>query len=186
MNHQKALELLRKYSPTIEIFERIYRHSDRVRAHALELANRMIDVDLNFVETASLLHDIGRFKCPPGSGNGILHGVEGARILREENLPEHAEVAERHIGVGITRQDIIEQELPLPLKDFVPESKEQILVAHADNLDSKGVNSEGDVEERFYRDLGEEYRKRVQEFHRQIHRLIARAPDRSINAARES
>ncbi len=186
MNHEEAVELLRKHAPTKDIFERIYQHSERVRAHALELANRMVDVDLNFVETASLLHDIGRFYCPPGSGKGILHGVEGGRILREENLPEHAEVAERHIGVGITRQDIIEQELTLPLKDFVPESKEQLLVAHADNLDSKGVSSEEDVEERYYRELGEEYRKRVREFHRQIHQLLASATDSSISVSRES
>lgn len=172
MRLEDAVQLLQKYAPTNEILEKIYQHSERVRKYALELANRIPDIDVQFVQTASLLHDIGRFYCPPGSGKGILHGVEGARILRSENLPEHAAVAERHIGIGITRQEIIEQDLPLPWKDFVPESTEQIIVAYADNLDSRGVRCEKDVEDRFHRELGEEYRNRVREFHRRVRELL--------------
>src|SRR5512137_409123 len=53
-------------------------------------------IDTEFVETAAILHDIGRSKT-----HGISHGVEGAKILKE--FPEYARVCERHIGGGIKK-----------------------------------------------------------------------------------
>jgi uncharacterized protein len=136
------------------------------------MASNLRGVDIEFLKTASLLHDIGRFFYPPGSKDPIKHGIEGARILREEGLPRHAKVCETHIGIGITKEDIISQSLPLPLKDYVPETIEEILIAYADNLDSPGIKDEIDVEERFAREVGEEYRKKVKEFHKKVHRIL--------------
>ncbi len=172
IDERGAEEILKKYAPNEEALQRVLEHSRRVRDKAVSLAEKIKEVDLNFIKTAALLHDIGRFIYPPGRRNGILHGVEGAKILRKEGLPKHARVAETHIGVGITREDIIKQGLPLPLKDYVPTTKEEIIIAYADNLDSPGVKSEKDVEERFAREVGEEYRKRVQEFHELVHRIV--------------
>ncbi len=174
ITREEAVQLLQKYAQSKEILDHVYRHSYRVMQMGVDLAMRAAGVDRDFVATASLLHDIGRFYCPPGSGRGIRHGVEGARILREENLPEHAKVAERHIGVGITERDIVQQGLPLPRRDYLPRSREQIIVAYADNLDSRGINTEQDVEERLCREVGEGYRQRVREFHRQVRQLISR------------
>ena len=179
MDTEQAIELLKKYAPSEEIFENVYNHSHRVMQYGVDLAKSAKGVDVDFVATACLLHDIGRFYCPPGSGRGILHGIEGARILREENLTEHAEVAERHIGVGITREDIMEQGLSLPMKDYTPRTKEEMIVAYADNLDSREVSSERDVEERFCRELGERYREKVRRFHEQVHELLDKAREAS-------
>ena len=120
----------------------------------------------------ALLHDIGRFKYPPGTKDAILHGVEGGKILRELGYEIYARICERHIGVGITKEDILAQGLPLPLKDYVPETKEEIIIAYADNLDSPGIKDERDVEERFAREIGESYRERVRQFHKKVHSIL--------------
>jgi uncharacterized protein len=46
-------------------------------------------------------------------------------------------VCERHTGTGITREQIIKQQLPLPLGDYVPETLEEQLVCYADKFYSK-------------------------------------------------
>ena len=42
----------------------------------------------------------------------------GAEMLRKEGFPRHARVCERHTGAGVTREQIINQHLPLPEQDF--------------------------------------------------------------------
>lgn len=170
-----ALDLLERYAPDRKLFEKVQEHSQRVKDKALYFAQWVEGVDMEFISTASLLHDIGRYHCPPGSGLSIRHGVEGGKILGKEGLPAHAEVAERHIGVGITKQDIRDQELPLPLRDFSPRNREEMLIAYADNLDSMGVVTEAQVEERFFRELGSSYRDRVRKFHERIHEMFSGA-----------
>lgn len=174
---REALALLRKHIPERAQYAKIRDHSERVKTACLSLAKRIAEADGSFLETAALLHDIGRYKHPPRTPEGILHGVAGGRILRCEGLPGHALVAERHIGVGIERRVIRALGLPLPDEDFVPRSAEEMLVAYADNLDSPGVSGERDVEERLAREVGEYYRSRVQDFHARIHELLsARQP----------
>jgi alpha-D-ribose 1-methylphosphonate 5-triphosphate synthase subunit PhnH len=46
------------------------------------------------------------------------------------------------------------------------------LVAHADNLDGTGIRDERDVEERFARELGEQYKQRTRAFHRRVRRIL--------------
>ena len=46
-------------------------------------------------------------------------------------------VCERHVGVGLTASDIRSQRLPLPLRDMVPVSIEEILICYADKFFSK-------------------------------------------------
>ena len=41
------------------------------------------------------------------------------KMLDSEGLPQHALVCERHIGVGLTMEDIRLQKLPLPFKGRV-------------------------------------------------------------------
>jgi uncharacterized protein len=171
---ESALELLRKHIPDRALYIKIRDHSQRVKSTCLELTASVSAVDRAFLETASMLHDIGRYANPPGSPESIRHGITGGRILRAEGLPAHAAVAERHIGVGITRRDIRNQGLPLPEDDFVPRSAEEMLVAYADNLDSPGVSGELDVEERFAREIGVYYRSRVRDFHARIRKLLGK------------
>ena len=53
-----------------------------------------------------------------------------------------ARVCQRHTGAGITRAEIMEQQLPLPLPDdgnepYMPETMEEKLVCYADKFFSK-------------------------------------------------
>ncbi len=101
-----AIKLLKKYAKDEDSFKKVLKHSEAVRDVAKDIAKDIKDVDLDFIESASLLHDIGRFQCGPESEDNIRHGIVGAEILREEGLKEHALVAERHLGAGISKEDL--------------------------------------------------------------------------------
>ena len=66
-----------------------------------------------------------------------MHGYLGAELLRSEGLPRHALVCERHTGTGISLEEIIERNLPLPHRDMVPVSLEEQLICYADIFYSK-------------------------------------------------
>lgn len=120
-------------------------HSRSVANKALAIVDQHPELHINrqFVEEAAMLHDIGIFKCnAPGIqcfGNApyIQHGRIGAELLRNEGYPQHARVCERHTGAGLTKKEIIEQELPLPQQDFLPETTEEKLICYADKFFSK-------------------------------------------------
>src|SRR3989344_1720779 len=126
MTPPEAIALLKKYASDPASLDIELRHSKRVAEIALRYAKRIPRLDLNFIECASLLHDIGRFQCPPNSPQSIRHGIVGAEILRKEGIEErYALVCEHHTGAGILAQDIKEQKLDLPLRDFIPTTKEE-------------------------------------------------------------
>jgi uncharacterized protein len=121
-------------------------HSRLVADKALRCARkRGLDsrLDLVFVEEAAMLHDIGIFRCDApgilchGELPYICHGTEGRAILDCEGLPRHALVCERHTGAGLTVDDIVSQNLPLPLRDMTPRSAEERLICYADKFYSK-------------------------------------------------
>ena len=122
-------------------------HSRSVANKALAIVDQHSELHINrqFVEEAAMLHDIGIFKCnAPGIqcfGNApyIQHGRIGAELLRNEGYPQHARVCERHTGAGLTKKEIIEQELPLPQQDFLPETTEEKLICYADKFFSKTI-----------------------------------------------
>ncbi|WP_224982072.1 HD domain-containing protein [Geomonas agri] len=138
--------LLEKYYHNNEQgLEIVYRHSRRVADKALAIAERAgrSDVELAFIEEAALLHDIGvaRTYSPKlncfGKAPYICHGVIGRQMLDSEGLPQHALVCERHIGVGLTARDIIDQKLRLPLREMTPVTDCERIVALADLFYSK-------------------------------------------------
>ena len=57
--------------------------------------------------------------------------------MREEGREDIARICERHTGTGLTRQNIIDRGLPLPLQDFLPETLEETIVCYADKFYSK-------------------------------------------------
>ena len=128
----------------------ILEHSRNVASKALQIAlnSPVADkLDLLFIKEAALLHDIGVSQTDsPGLGcHGtepyIRHGILGREILEKEGLPRHALICERHIGVGLTVADIIRQNLPLPLRDMIPTTTEERIVATADLFYSKKKNA---------------------------------------------
>ena len=97
-----------------------------------------------------MLHDIGIYltNAPSifchGKKPYICHGYLGADILRNEGLPKHALVCERHTGTGLSVEDIERQKLPLPLRDMIPISIEEQIICFADCFFSKS----GDMTEK--------------------------------------
>ncbi|MBR3950974.1 MAG: HDIG domain-containing protein [Bacteroidaceae bacterium] len=146
--------LNRYYLPGEPITVLLWRHSQQVATLATKIAhnNPHLHIDLTFLHEAAMLHDIGVFRTNApsiychGNAQYIQHGIIGAELLRAEGLEAHARVCECHIGVGLSIQDIIEQNLPLPHRDMLPETLEEKLVCYADNFFSK---SQPDVQRTF-------------------------------------
>ena len=53
------------------------------------------------------------------------------------NLEAYARICERHTGTGITAEEIRNQKLPVPERDYLPETPEEKLVCLADKFYSK-------------------------------------------------
>ncbi|MFQ6106051.1 MAG: tRNA (cytidine(56)-2'-O)-methyltransferase [Thermoplasmata archaeon] len=106
-------------------------HCKRVSRLARKIAG-FCGADEEVCALGGLLHDIGR-----GRTHGIDHGVVGAHILRERGFPEVlVEIAERHVGAGIARDEA--RRLGLPVRSYIPRTLEQKVVSHADNLVEEG------------------------------------------------
>ena len=69
-------------------------------------------------------------------------------MLRAHRQPEWlARIAERHTGSGLTAEDIRTQHLPLPEKDFLPETLLEKLICYADKFFSKtSLDTEKDID----------------------------------------
>jgi len=137
--------LEKEYGSNREGLEIVYRHSRMVADKALAIArlSRISEADLAFIEQAALLHDIGvaqvyapKLHCF-GNAPYIRHGIIGREILEAEGLPLHALVCERHIGVGLTVDDIAAQQLPLPQREMAPVTLAERIVTLADLFFSK-------------------------------------------------
>lgn len=133
------------YSDNEPLRQILLTHSRSVADMAIAVARRHpeLGADEDFLFEAAMLHDIGVFKTDApgiqcfGTEPYIRHGWLGGQLLRQEGLPRHARVAERHTGTGLTREAIIRQALPLPLEDFSPEAIEEQIICYADKYFSK-------------------------------------------------
>ncbi|SCL25900.1 HD domain-containing protein [Micromonospora inyonensis] len=133
-----------RFAPTEEAFDLVYTHCRIVWAVAEQLLDRYssaLDVDL--VRVGSLLHDIGVYRLYGAAGkldqeNYIRHGVLGHALLRDLGFPEHVgRFCSHHTGVGLTREDVLQQSLPLPVGDYTAGTVEEQLVMYADKFHSK-------------------------------------------------
>jgi uncharacterized protein len=111
----EPLEIIKKYyDPNSKLYSLLIKHSNSVANRALELARKMKNekIDLQFIKEASMLHDIGIYlvSAPKIGCNGklpyVCHGFLGAEILKKEGFLKHALVCERHVGVGISKEEI--------------------------------------------------------------------------------
>ena len=138
----------RYYTPGNDDYRVLVSHSRKVADMAVALSQRLIDrgipIDIEFVEEAAMLHDIGmcRTDAPGihchGTEPYILHGILGRKMLDGMGLFRHGRVCERHTGAGITAAEIVAQHLPIdPPRDLVPESLEEKVVCYADKFFSK-------------------------------------------------
>jgi len=138
--------------------ENVIEHSKAVCKKAMIAAN-FKDADKDLIKKGALLHDIGRSKT-----HGITHAVEGAKIVREYGYPEEVQnIVERHIGAGLSEDEAIK--LGLPKKSYIPQTIEEKIVAHADNLISgtKEVDVDFDIAK---------WKRKIDEPEEDIKRLI--------------
>lgn len=143
MDYQAIID---KYYPDDNDLRRLLiRHSRDVADLALRICKRHPELpfDRDFVEEAAMLHDIGIFltNAPgiycTGTDPYIIHGYDGAQLLRKDGWPRHARVCERHTGAGLSQDDIRRQAIPLPQGDYLPETLEEKVVCYADKFFSK-------------------------------------------------
>jgi uncharacterized protein len=141
---REILALHEKHAPTPEAFGLVYTHCLIVRDIAEQLHTRSgAELDIELVRAGSLLHDVGVYRLYDETGkldhsDYIRHGVLGHELLLEEGFPEEiCRFASHHTGVGLTREDVLRQELPLPPADYLAETGEETLVMYADKFHTK-------------------------------------------------
>lgn len=139
-------EIIREhYAVGSRAYDILMRHGDLVARKALAVADRIghLNPDRAFLMACAYLHDIGIVQtCTPtlgchGTDPYIRHGVIGREMLAAAGLPRHALVCERHVGVGITAEEIRQSRLPLPEREMVPVTLEEEIICYADKFFSK-------------------------------------------------
>ena len=151
-------------------------HSQQVMRKALSIADShpQLPLDRRFLEEAAMVHDIGillthapGIHCH-GKEHYIRHGVLGAEIMRAEGYERHARVCERHTGAGLSLDDILRQDLPLPHHSLLPETLEEQVICYADKFFSKShleVEKTFQQAERSLSKFGEEGLLRFRHWH---------------------
>ena len=111
-------------------------------------------IDEHLVVIGGLLHDIGTYFLLKQDGSDgeplkfdgphyVQHGLKGYEYLLNEGVDESiAQFARNHTGVGLTRETVESQGLPLPPADYVPMNLEQEVVMVADKYNSKSIPAE--------------------------------------------
>jgi uncharacterized protein len=127
LSRSNAKEILSKYGGKA----RWVRHCVAVAGLADYLApiiRRRHDIDADFLWSAALLHDIGRYV----THDPVRHGVAGYNLLMELDHPEEAYVCASHVLFGLKADEAAQ--FDLPRKNFEPRKMEEMLVALIDYL----------------------------------------------------
>ena len=149
------IELLEKENTP----ENVIDHCKAVCKKAMEIAANFEDADKNLIRKGALLHDIGRSRT-----HGITHAIVGVEIAKKYGYSQDVlNIIERHIGAGITKEEALK--LGLPEKSYVPETLEEKIVAHADNL----ISGSKEVTLDF---VIEKWKRRIEDSDDNIERLI--------------
>jgi len=140
------------YPKNSPLFTLLIDHSRQVADKAMAIASGLPSPDMDFIERAAMLHDIGIIKTRSpaigctGDKPYICHGFLGREMLDSLGLdPAYGLVAERHTGAGITLDNILKSNLPLPHRDMVPLTSEEIIICCADNFFSKSPQKRGRI-----------------------------------------
>lgn len=143
---EKVNSLILKYYPEDSIaYYYYYTHCIKVTELALKIAssNSHLNLNIEYLIQAGMLHDIGIIQtsapdiCCFGDFPYIAHTYLGRQILEENGFEELAPICERHLGIGLSKEDIITSGFPLPHHDMLPVSNEEKLICYADKFYSK-------------------------------------------------
>lgn len=139
---QRIEALHRKYAKTEADLKLVLTHCQIVE----ELAMHLLDtkpipgINRQLVHVGCLLHDIGAYEVLENGVfvQGVRHGTIGEQILKDEGFPEALyRCASHHTGVGLTKQDVIDQKLPIPVGDYTARTDEERLIMYVDKFHSK-------------------------------------------------
>jgi uncharacterized protein len=147
---KRIIEIIEKYYLPGSIGYNIYLpHCKAVTELSMKIArvHPQFNADEEAIEFGGMLHDIGIF-CTYAPEIGcfgdlpyIAHGYKGRELLEKEGLPMIATICERHIGVGISTEDIEKCHLPLPKRDMTPQTIEEKIICYADKFFSKSASN---------------------------------------------
>ena len=139
--------LHKKYATTAELFDEVYTHCRiiaDIASHLIEERCGSILADPRLVRIGCLLHDIGIYRLYDENGvrhadkEYIEHGILGWDILKSEGLPEEiCRFASCHTGMGLSKEEVHAQKLPMPVADYAARTVEERLVMYADKFHSK-------------------------------------------------
>lgn len=178
------LDILERYYPNGPLKESLLRHSCQVWEKA-EMIRKEQKLALTEEETAlgALLHDIAIFRCHApdihccGEEHYLRHGILGGELLREYgrekglDLEKYAGVCEHHTGSGLTRENILAQNLPLPPEDLLPATLLEELICYADKFFSKSGDGQEKPLEKVKKSLarhGEDTLARFEKLHQKF------------------
>ncbi len=142
-------KIIKKYYPKDSVaYPYFFIHSVKVTELALNIYkhNKHLNLNKNFILKGAMLHDIGIIKtrAPEIGCHGkypyIAHSYLGRKILDKNGLKDIAPVCERHVGVGLSIDDIVKNKMPLPHHDMIPISYEEKIICYADKFYSKSEN----------------------------------------------
>ena len=136
----------RYYDRRSEAYQILVTHGRQVAGKARQAAEAVkhLSPDMDLIERAAMLHDIGMVKTNVpeldchGEDPYIKHGVLGRQMLEVLGLSAEALICERHVGAGITAEEICRRNLPLPKRNMLPETIEEQIICYADKFFSKG------------------------------------------------
>lgn len=127
MNRKEALDLLTVVGCPVNVINHCSAVSKKARYIAQQVQNDH-PVDIHLVEMGGLLHDIGR-----AVTHSIDHGIVGARLLKKRGINRHLQrICETHILAGVPKA--VAKDIGLPPRDFIPQTMEEKIVCHADNM----------------------------------------------------
>lgn len=147
MNTREITRLHHKYAPNEKVYNLVYGHCQIVCEVALWCAYNIKDetkVDLDLLQSAALLHDIGTYILFDDEGKVVnkrmypQHAILGAKIVADEGIDIRvAKIIETHVLLGLTKQEIIDTPYILPARDYEPDTVEGELLCYADRFHSK-------------------------------------------------
>lgn len=146
-----SLAIIEKYYPkNSKAYSILIYHGKLVRDRSLTIARNLKDsaIDMALIEAGAMLHDIGMFKTNVskfgcnGAHHYIRHGILGRELMEKEGFFKIALICERHVGVGLSKQNIIDEKLPLPSRDMIPLSIEEQIICFADKFFSKSMSAD--------------------------------------------
>jgi len=127
LSREESMKLLAEYGQKAAWTKHCLAVADAV-ARVGDILAKIRPIDISFLWSAALLHDIGRYV----THDPILHGVEGYKLLSMLGHEREAHICASHILFGLNAAEATQ--LGLPNRDFMPCTIEERLIPLIDYL----------------------------------------------------